>query len=280
MGDLDLVTKILMCAAPEAFVRLWLGREVEVHEVRAADKELQSRRVLMDKLYELRLAGEAGHRWLHVEVAAVWEHDLPYRMFDYWGMARRTVSGPIGSLLICLKPGSRQGRPTNTYREADAGTELAFRYLLVRAWSWTVGELLQGNPALLPFVPYAGDANVAKVDDAIRTADQVEPRSLRADLLAALAVFAQNVFKDVDWSARMPRELLMESAIYRQGEAAGERKLVKVLLETKLGDEAPRLATRLESCTEEQLEAMARLLVTELSREALVAALERLIAGS
>ena len=118
MGDLDVMAKILMSTAPEAFVGLGLGRAAEVREVRAVDKEFQAREVRLDKLYELVLQGEAEPRWLHVEVAAVWESNLPARMFDYWVLARQAVGGPIDSLLVCLKPGEKQGAPRSSFHAA------------------------------------------------------------------------------------------------------------------------------------------------------------------
>jgi len=174
--------------------------------------------------------------------------------------------------------------PRDRFHEVGARNELAFRYALVCAWEWSVDELLAGDPTLIPFVPYAGDASVQRVDEAIRTAQQL-PRQVRLELLAALAVFAQNVFKDVDWPARMSEEELMENAIFKQGEAkgyergevAGERKLLARLLHARLESEAPRFVNRLELSTEAQLEAAADLLVAEQAREELIAALERVL---
>ena len=210
----------------------------------------------------------------------MWESDLPSRMFDYWALAQRAVGGPIDSLLVCLKPGEKQGTPRSSFRAAGARSALEFRYALVCAWEWSVAELLVGHPALIPFVPYAGDATVAGVEEAIRVAQRL-PRRLRLELLAALAVFAQNVFKDVEWSARMTEEVLVENAIYKRGEAAGElkgeRKLLTAQLQAKLGDGAPRFVSRLGSCTGEQLASMGRLLVAERSRDELIAALEGLL---
>ena len=119
------------------------------------------------------------------------------------------------------------------------------------------------------------------------------PRGLGVEVLAALAVFAQNVFKDVDWAARMAEEELMENAIYKLGEAKGEakgkaegkaegkvegeRKLLARLLQARLGSEASGYVSRLERCGEAQLEAAADLLVAERSRDELIAALEGLL---
>ncbi len=101
-------------------------------------------------------------------------------------------------------------------------------------------------------------------------------------------MFAGNVFKDVDWSARMPKELLMENTIYKRGEAAGvqkgtligERRMVALLLEAKLELDAATFLSRLDGCTETQLETLARLLVKDQPREDLLAALGRLLVAS
>lgn len=282
MGDLDFVAKILMRIAPEAFVRLCLGRNVRVISCRSADKEVERFKGVMDKLYELKLADEVDSLWQHVEVSAQWRANLPFRMLEYWVLSRGVVEGPLCSLLICLKPGDRQGAPKSAYQQTAAGTAIAHRYTLVCAWEWTVAELLAGDPALIPFVPFAGDASLEGVDEAIEAATHADI-TLRADLLAALAVFASNVFKDVDWSARMPRELIMENTIYKQGQAAGELKgelkMVRLMLDKKLGAAATPFFPRLESCTSVQLEALGAELVADQSRGELIAALERVLAG-
>jgi hypothetical protein len=288
VGDLDIAAKVLMHLVPAPFVGLALGREVEVRSVRAEDKELAAQALVLDKLFEVELAGETTPRWVHVDVAAVWESDLPQRMHDYWSLCRRRAEGPLSSLLICLKPGSRQGKPRNAYEVGEGATQLTFRYALVCAWEWSSEQLFSGSPALIPFVPYARDATPERVDRAIQALRRVEPRQLQADLLAALEAFAKNVFQDVDWAARMPEELIMESTIYKKGEAAGERKgklegerkLVEVLLREKLPEHANALVPRLQACGEEQLTDLARLFVHDKPSDELVAEIERVLSGS
>lgn len=76
----------------------------------------------------------------------------------------------------------------------------------------------------------------------------------------------------------------MESMLYKKGEAAGElkgeRKIVTLQLETRLEADAGRFVARLASCTENQLEALSRLLVGRQPNEDLIAELERLLPGS
>ena len=102
---------------------------------------------MLDKLFEVALAGETEPRWVHVDVAAVWESNLPWRMHDYWSLGRRKIPGPLSSLLICLKPGDRQGQPRKAFVETAGETDLKFSFALVCAWQWKTTELLGGSPA-------------------------------------------------------------------------------------------------------------------------------------
>ncbi len=99
------------------------------------------------------------------------------------------------------------------------------------------------------------------------------------------------VTKDVDWSARMPKELIMESTIYKQGEAAGElkgelkgkregkREVLALFLNRRLRDDAPRFVALLEASSEAQLEQLADLLSGTEPPEALIPLLEQLFSA-
>lgn len=99
---------------------------------------------------------------------------------------------------------------------------------------------------------------------------------------AALAVFADNVFPDVDWGAKLPEELLMASTIYQRGEAAGElagqRKTLTRPLTKRLGAErAAMLVARLQRADESGLDSATDVLAEKLSDEALLTRLDEIL---
>lgn len=282
-NELDIAAKALLREVPEAFAALALGGRA-IRSVRPEEKELPSLARLMDKLFRVELEGEADHDeplCLHLEVQANWESDVPARVFDYWSLARRGHRR-LASVVVCLKPGSKQGAAVGCYETEEAGTALRFTFGVIRVWELKADELLRGgSPALLPLLPFTEGASEERVDQALQVLTAVEPVKRRAELQAALAAFAGNVFPDVRWLARIPREILMESTTFREiREEAGqesERRVLSLQMEERLGADAERLASRLPLCTAPVLDQVARLLASKKPDEELVEALEQLL---
>lgn len=281
MGELDIAAKALLREEPEAVVRLALG-DVSIRAVAADESELPAQALRLDKLLRVESDDEPEPFWLHVEVQAAWAADVPRRVFEYWSLAHR-LHDRVGSFLLCLKPGDKQGQPRGDYVVAFRGrTVQRFEFDVLCAWELEAAELLvRGVPGLLPLVPFAGHATPALVDEAMQALAAVEPRRRRAELQAALAAFAGNVYPDTRWLARIPREILMESTVYQEikaeGRVEGQRELIAHLLTKRLGSGAEQFVQRLPLCTEAALARVAEIVASVSTDADLVTALDGLL---
>jgi predicted transposase YdaD len=245
----------------------------------------------LDKLLRLDLEDEVEPHWLHVEVQASWASDIPERVFDYWSLAYREHKR-LRSIVICLKPGTKQGEPKDHHTVTEGDVEiLRFRFWVVRAWEdLDAGSLLASEAlGLLPLLPFTKGATPQRVEEALQRLGDVEPESRREELRAALVVFAGNAFPTIDWVARIPEERLMESATFREitrkitaeaerkGREEGERRVLRLLLRERLGGEADALFSRLDLCTQATLDQVTKLLGSTEPNEELIQALEQLL---
>jgi len=280
VDELDVAAKVLMRVATEDVARFVLGPGVDVTAARADETEVSDVKRVVDKVLRVEVAGEE-RRAAHVEVQANWAADVPKRAYEYWSLARRGFEN-LETVVVCLKPGNKQGAPRAWYEEHVGGRRvLRFDFRVIRLWELHVDELLAGQRGLLPFVPYAEGATEAHVDAAMRALEQVDPEKTRADLQGTLATYAGNVFPDVNWIARIPRELLMKSTAWKEigaeFELEGQRKTAALQIETRLGSAASGFVARLSGCNEASLNEVARLLVTTRDDDELANALDALL---
>ncbi|MEZ6189182.1 MAG: hypothetical protein R3F62_29800 [Planctomycetota bacterium] len=191
------------------------------------------------------------------------------------------VHDTLWLLVICLKPGKKQGEPRTTYeRRVGERVALRFEFDVVKVWELRADDLLRdAKPGLLPLVPYADGTSKGHVERALEALGRIDPEHRRGELQAALTVFADNVFPDENWAARMPEELLMGSTIYQRGEAAGElagkRTLLARQLAKRLAERAQPLLPRLQRADLTTLDTAADLLAERLSDDELLAQLDQ-----
>lgn len=279
MGPLDSAAKAILREMPQDLAGLapsLAGKAIR--SVKADDTVLPAFSLTMDKVLVLEVEGLVDPLALHVEVEAVWRARIPRKIFRYWGLAHQ-VHDHLWSLVICLKPGSKQGQPRSSYERIVGGRRaVRFAFDVVKVWELQADDLLRdAKTGLLPLVPYAGGTSKAHVERALDALARVVPEHLRGELQSALVAFAENVFPDVDWGARMPEELLMGSTIYQRGEAAGQRKTLARQISKRLGEQAGDLVARLRFAEEPALDAVADLLAERLSDEQLLVQLDRLL---
>lgn len=277
MGELDIAAKVLLRTEPRALIALALPG-ARVRSVRAEETELPAQALAMDKLFRVRVAGETAPRWQHVEVVANWASHVPKTTFTYWSRASDRYAR-LRSFVLVLKPGDRQGTPTDEHVVRDGDEEtLRFKFKLFCAWSLDADELLRDDqPGLLPLLPFAGGATPERVEQALRRLHVLRPRPRRAELLATLAAFAGNVYPETLWSARIPMEILMESTFYRQARADGARSNLAVLLRELLKGAAEVFVGRLELASDAQVEEATRVAARVRDAKALATALDALL---
>lgn len=283
MAELDIAAKVLLQEAPAAFVRLALG-DVKVRTARSEDTELPALSRRMDRLIRYELEGEEEPGWLNAEVQANWKANVPARAFDYWSLAFRRFKR-LETVVICLRRGKKQGRPVSQFEVACGRTQLHFRYRLILLWDLKAADLLVGAPGLIPLLPYADGATQESVATGMKRLATVRPFKKRAELQAALATFAEDVFRGVDWTDTMPEELLMASTIYGKGRAKGQaegrvegqRHTLTLQLQERLGASGESFAIRLAAATQATLDEVTRVLATDRPAAGLIKALSAVL---
>jgi len=283
MGPLDSAAKAILREVPQDLAGLapsLAGKKIRT--AKADDTVLPAFSLTMDKVLVLDVEGQDEDLSLHVEVEAVWKARVPRKTFRYWSLAHGAHDN-LWSLVICLKPGNKQGEPKDYYERTVGGRRaVRFEFDVVRVWDLNADDLLRdAKPGLLPLIPYAEGTSKVHVERALDALAKIKPEHRRAELQAALTVFADNVFPDVDWGARMPEELLMGSTIYQRGEAAGElagqRKTLARLLTKRVGETAGTVVARLQLADEPTLDSAADLLAEKLSDDELLLRLNELL---
>lgn len=285
MGQLDIAAKVLLEEVPEPFVRLFLG-DVAIREVRAEQTELPALTRHLDKLLRVVIEGEDDPLWVHFEVQASWRSTVPERAFEYWSLAHRRHSNLL-TVVLCLTRGDRQGEPVGRFEVVVRGRRrLVFEFDVLRVWAdLNAEDLLAGRAlALLPLVPFAEGASPAHAERALARLADVADEDQRRELRVALATFAEQAFQEQGWLARIPKEELMESTTWKEigaeFEAKGERKVLTLQLEKRLGERARRFVDRLQTASPTELESMAELLADQRTDDDLVSALEILLPRS
>jgi len=280
--------KVVLREAPLGLVRLAFPG-FEVRSVTPDETELQALERRMDKLFELTLEGEKESTWVHIEVEATWASDVPQKTFWRWSLAHQARAS-VRSLVFVLRPGDKQGAPTNVHEVTVLGRHVVtFHFDVVCLWSLEASAVLaQRDPGVLPLVPFTNGASHGAIDEAHRLLETVEPKQRRIDLQVALAVFSGTVFPEVRWLARMREEDLMDSPVYEEilkrgeargearGEVRGRHKLLADQIRRRLGSnpEVTALVESLAKCDVPTLDEIG-LLVLETPRESLAATIER-----
>lgn len=290
MGSLDIAAKVLLAEAALDFLRLALG-PLKVRDVGREDTEIPSTGYRTDRLLRYKLADEIEERFLHVEVEANWASDVPARAFAHFAMLQ-TKLARLSTLVICLKPGDRQGAPRAAHVvEGPRGEEVVrFGYSLVLAWAPTVEDVLGGPRGLIPLVPYAAGARPEHVERAFRELAREPEASIgRTELPVVLATFAGNVFPDVSWMRFIPPEVRMESTAYQEilaeGRAEGRvegrvealRETAGLFLRGRLGSSGEALVARLANAPESSVVSVLALFVKNLDEATLREQLERIL---
>ncbi len=279
MGLLDSAAKTILREAPEdlvslcpAFAGLRVARATAGEPARAAIS------LAMDKLLTVELDEGVAPVRLHVEVEANWSARVPRRVFEYWSLGHREHDELL-SLVICLEPGNKQGPPRRSYERRVRGQLVVrFAFELVALWRVPPERLLDPTrPGLLPLVPYAARASEQHVEQALAVLERVEPEERRTELQAALSVFADNVFPEIDWVGRIPMEALMTSKLWERATEAGMREGFGRQLVRRLGDRGEALRPRLDQASGAVLERIGDLLVDSWRDEELLAELDRLL---
>jgi hypothetical protein len=277
MAELDIAAKVLLRTEPKAFLALALGRKIR--SVKRDETEFQAIERRLDRLFRIVFEGDTKPSWVNVEIEAAWRSSVPRKTFDHWSFILRERS-PLRSVVLVLRPGNRQAHPHGHFE--IPGT-LSFRFDVFCAWErLDARELIaRRNVSLLPLVPFARGRTKGRVEEALEILAG-EPGRRGVELTAVLSTFAEWVFPETSWLARMPKEVLMGTTVYRMGVADGaaaERlAIVSDQLRHRLGKtkRTDVLLKRLKRSSRATVKKVSLLVLAKEKKELLVA-LDRLL---
>ncbi|UQA63468.1 hypothetical protein [Polyangium aurulentum] len=199
------------------------------------ETQLDARHRRLDRALDANVDGE--RRILHFE----WQGDLPpevsFRVYEYNAFLALAVAaeaggrkGPVPRIdsVVVLLGGREEPWPDyGSYRTSSEDAPFSgVHYRIEAVYQRTVAELeARGSPFWLVFVPLAVDADrpkIRRVVEALRT--QASSRAFD-ELGVAMAVLAEadrrrRGLADVVRSL-LPRELVMQSSIYKEGKEQG-----------------------------------------------------------
>ena len=204
----DIASKRLVEIGKEAILRWFLGIEVESAElIEELPKETVSLRrsdfplLVRDK--------EGGERIVLMEFQTRWEPDLPLRILEYFARFKLKYRLPVFPVVLLFK---RYGGVEEVYEDET----IRMRLQVVRMWEIDGRELIEsGEVALYPFVPLTSceDEDVMEADRRIYSSDL--ERSVKSDLLTALAIFAGLRSEDLMRKLfERRRDIMIESPAY------------------------------------------------------------------
>ena len=204
----DIASKRLVEIGKEAILRWFLGIEVESAElIEELPKETVSLRrsdfplLVRDK--------EGGERIVLMEFQTRWEPELPLRILEYFARFKLKYRLPVFPVVLLFK---RYGGVEEVYEDET----VRMRLQVVRMWEIDGRELIEsGEVALYPFVPLTSceDEDVMEADRRIYSSDL--ERSVKSDLLTALAIFAGLRSEDLMRKLfERRRDIMIESPAY------------------------------------------------------------------
>ncbi len=190
MGDYDTTFKRLAAARPKDMARLFLGYRPRA--LTPIPGDLPAMRHELD--FAARIGGARRRFILHVECERQPGPGFARRLLEYHALLHARERLPVLSAVLSFR-GRARARPlaTEQYRYEVAGERpIVFRYRVFHLPAIEAQRLLDlGLPGLFPLVPLARHGTErAVLAEAVSAIRRRAPEDVRADLTAALAVFA------------------------------------------------------------------------------------------
>ncbi|HEU4404895.1 MAG TPA: hypothetical protein VFS43_06345 [Polyangiaceae bacterium] len=268
--DVDLVLRHVSRRFPEHFARALLPPGSAVASAAWLDTQVTARQRRLDRALDVRTrAGE--RRLLHAEWQLRFEADLPFRVYEYhallafalhdeWQASRAAGAAPGGgeapppieSSVVLLSGREEPWPEWGQYATSPPDAPFSgVRFRIDAVYQRRVAELeARGSPLWMIFAPLAIDATparMAEVVEALRR--QSSPRDFD-ELAVALTVLA-----DADGRGRpglqqaimahLPKELVMQNWIYKQGLAKGIEQGIERGIESGIEKGRAQLLERL-----------------------------------
>lgn len=242
---------------------------VESQDLEVLKTELTLEPIRADAIAFLRTANQI----LHIEFQTLPYSDQPisFRMLDYSVRLKRQYRCAVTQVAIFLQATTNEVAFTEEYRDDTT----IHRYRVVRLWEQDPAPLLD-TPALLPLATLTRtDSPQGLLVQVAQRVARIPDREQRQNIAGCAEILGGLRFQK-DLIHRLLREDIMRgSVIYQDILQQGAFKLMRRLLDRRLGEVDPALIERVRELSADQLEVLAEALLDFSEVSDLVAWLEQ-----
>ena len=257
----DNLCKLLAEKHPERFASWILGESPP--SIKVLKTELSIEPIRADSVIFLQTAGQI----LHLEFQVEWRSNppMPLRLLDYWVRLHRLYRMPITQVVVVLLPPKEDTKIETLFQTATTRHE----YQVLKLWEQPPEPFLQ-DPVLLPFATLTQTQDPERLLDrvvqqvaALAKADERREVSGYVQLMAGLK-YDKSTIRRV-FREGMMRESVIYQEIFQEGEQVGEargrqtgqRSLLLLLLEQRIGQVSEEQTERISQLNLQQMEALA-----------------------
>ncbi|MGL5033323.1 MAG: Rpn family recombination-promoting nuclease/putative transposase [Microcystaceae cyanobacterium] len=203
----DNVCKFLAENFSEDYATWLLGRPVTLTKLSPTELSLEPIRA--DSL----ILEQSEDLVLHLEFQTEPDKTMGFRMLDYRvRVYRRFPKKTMHQVVIYLKP----TKSPLVYQDSFQAGETIHRYRVIRLWEQSSEAFLK-SPGLLPLaVLTKSEEQIIRLREVAKELDTIENQGVRANLMAATAVFAGLVMEPEMIKTILRSDIMKESAFYQE----------------------------------------------------------------
>ncbi len=265
----DNLCKLLAEKHPQQFATWILGESPA--SIKVLKTELSIEPIRADSVTFLQTAGQI----LHLEFQTDWQSNppMPLRLLDYWVRLYRLYRVPIVQVVVVLLPPSGDTAIETAFQSATTRHE----YRVIKLWEQDP-EVFLHDPVLLPFAALTQTQEPEQLLDRIVQQVAAVPETLQrrevsgyVQLMAGLK-YDRGIIRRI-FQEGMMRQSVIYQEIFQEGEQvgfqegeksgeargrqAGQRSLILLLLEQRIGEVSLEQRDRISHLNLEQMEALA-----------------------
>ncbi|WP_437978027.1 hypothetical protein WMF11_15620 [Sorangium sp. So ce295] len=246
---------------PHDVARALLGAAGPIEPLGWVDTQVTGRQRRLDRALAVKVGGE--RRLLHAEWTLAMSEEIPFRVFEYHCLTALAVADearasegappptPIDSVVVVLSGREEPWPSHGSYRTSPRDEPFSgVQFRIEAVYQRTVAELAaRGSPFWLIFTPLAADADGSKLNQVIEALRACSGERQFAELGAAMVALAEADTRERGLAdvikSLLPREVVMQNSIYRDGKAAGLKEGLEKGVEKGLAPLAHQIERRL-----------------------------------